>query len=88
MSSGDRVIELLLRWEKQRRQGLPPTPEQLCPGEPALQQALRRRIDDRERFRPFWTQGERTEIQTPPPTTSQPQAPPPLAETCPVVAGY
>jgi serine/threonine protein kinase len=88
MSSSDRLIELLLQCEEQRRQGLNPTPEELCPGEPALQEVLRRRLKERDRFRPFWTQGKTTQVQPLSPTTSQPQPPPSLAETCPVVAGY
>jgi serine/threonine-protein kinase len=88
MSSSDPVIELLLRWEEQRRGGLNPTPEELCPGEPALQETLRRRIRERERFRPLWTQGEGTEIRPLSPSPSPLQPPPALAETCPVVAGY
>jgi serine/threonine-protein kinase len=87
VSSTDPVVELLLRWEELRRGGLSPTPEELCPGDPALAEALRQRINERERFRPLWTQGERTEVQTPSPSASSPQ-PTPSAEVPPAVAGY
>jgi serine/threonine-protein kinase len=60
MTSSDRLLGLLLEWEENRRQGREMTPEEMCPGEPALQQALRERIGDRERFRPFWTAHEGT----------------------------
>lgn len=45
----ERVLDLLVEWEEARRCGETRSPEELCPGDPALQQALRRRIERRQR---------------------------------------
>ena len=42
----DPILDLLAQWEELRDQGLAPSVEELCPGDPALQEALRRRIDN------------------------------------------
>jgi serine/threonine protein kinase len=55
MASSERIVDLLLEYEERRQQGHAVSPEDLCPGEPALQEALRQRLGERERFRPFWT---------------------------------
>jgi serine/threonine protein kinase len=74
MSTTDRVIELLLRWEEQRQQGRTLTPEELCPDDTALWEILRQRIRDRDQFRAYWTQGDRTRQETGP--ASSPRAMP------------
>ena len=45
----ERVLDLLVEWEEARQQGAPRSVEELCPHDPKLQQALRRRIDQRQR---------------------------------------
>jgi hypothetical protein len=48
-------VDLLQQWEEQRQQRCQITVAELCPDDPALQEALRQRSAGRERFRPFWT---------------------------------
>lgn len=45
-----RLLELLVDWEERRRYGETPTPDQLCPDDPDLREALRRRLDRREKL--------------------------------------
>jgi ribosome-associated translation inhibitor RaiA len=66
-ASSDRMVELLYECEERRRQGRTASPEDLCPGEPEVQEELRR-LDERERFRPFWS--------TPRPEATLPDAEP------------
>src|SRR5436309_70654 len=47
MSDHDPLIELLALWEEKRQRGEDPTPEELCPDDPALQARLRQRIKRR-----------------------------------------
>jgi WD40 repeat protein len=54
MASRDRLLELLVQWEEERRQGRAPTAEELCPDDPALQATLRERIRQRECFGHLW----------------------------------
>src|SRR5262245_31448884 len=71
------VIDLLVEWEDQRRHGRSVSPEELSPGDPELQEELRRRIDRRKQLRGMFetpTLGE----------SDAPAAAPPL----PDVAGY
>jgi hypothetical protein len=42
MSPDDPLIDLLQEWERQRRQGREPTPEELCPDDEGLRETLRR----------------------------------------------
>lgn len=44
------VIELLVEWDDQRRQGKTPSPEELCPDNPAIQAELRQRIQRRQQL--------------------------------------
>src|SRR6478752_7088940 len=44
------VIELLVEWDDQRRQGKTPSPEELCPDNPAIQAELRQRIKRRQQL--------------------------------------
>lgn len=44
------VIELLVEWDDQRRQGKTPSPEALCPDNPAIQAELRQRIQRRQQL--------------------------------------
>lgn len=44
------ILELLVQWDEQRRQGRAPTAEELCPDDPHLQQLLRARIAQRQRL--------------------------------------
>jgi serine/threonine-protein kinase len=60
MTNSDRLLDLLVQWEEQRAEGRPVTPEQLCPDDPALQEALRQRISKRERWRGLWQSLEKT----------------------------
>ncbi len=46
----DRILDLLVEWDEQRRGGRAPTPEELCPDDPALREVLRERIRRRERL--------------------------------------
>ena len=50
MSADDRMLGLLAEWEEQRQQGRDLTPEQLCPDDPDLREALRGRIRKRLRL--------------------------------------
>src|SRR5260370_40164512 len=49
----DPIMDALVRWEELRDQGQALTPEELCPDEPALWQALQERIARRQRLRHF-----------------------------------
>jgi serine/threonine protein kinase len=53
MNEPDPLLEALVRWEELRAQGKDLDPEQLCPGEPTLWEALRRRLAKRRRLSPF-----------------------------------
>jgi len=53
MTDDDRVLDLLVEWDEQRRQGKVLTPEQLAPSDDALQRVLRERIEKRQRLTPF-----------------------------------
>jgi len=44
------VIDLLVEWDEQRQAGKHVSPEQLCPGDPAMQTELRQRIARREQL--------------------------------------
>jgi eukaryotic-like serine/threonine-protein kinase len=71
------VIDLLVEWEEQRRQGRSVSPEELSPGDPELQAELKRRIERRKQLRGVFDT----------PTLEEPDTPetaPPL----PDVAGY
>ncbi len=47
----DPILDLLAQWEELRAQGQQaPSVEELCPGDPALQEALRQRIERRLRI--------------------------------------
>jgi formylglycine-generating enzyme required for sulfatase activity/serine/threonine protein kinase len=65
MASRDRLLELLVQWEEERRQGRAPTAEELCPDDPALQATLRDRIHQRERYGRLWTSLGQTKAGSP-----------------------
>jgi formylglycine-generating enzyme required for sulfatase activity len=46
----DPLLDLLAKWEELREQGRAPAVEELCPGDPAVQDVLRRRIEKRLRI--------------------------------------
>src|SRR5215468_1488041 len=46
----DRLMDLLVQWDELRREGRPPSAEDLCPDDPELQARLRDRIRKRERI--------------------------------------
>ncbi len=71
------VIELLVEWDDQRRQGKTPSPEELCPDNPAIQAELRQRIKRRQELSGAFEVLPLTEIDTP--VVEQP---------LPEVAGY
>src|SRR5262245_51029041 len=50
MPADDRLLDLLVAYDERRQQGGAPTPEELCPDDPALREALRARIRLRERL--------------------------------------
>jgi len=50
MVENDRVLDLLVEWDVQRRNGLTPTPEALCPDDLETQAELRGRIQKRLRL--------------------------------------
>jgi serine/threonine protein kinase len=54
MAENDRLLDLLVRWEEQRRQGRLATAEELCPDDPALREVLGERIRQRQRFGDLW----------------------------------
>src|SRR5262249_52932045 len=53
MFGDERLLELLVRYDELRRQGVEPTAEELCPEDAALQEALRTQIRKRGRLEPF-----------------------------------
>jgi serine/threonine-protein kinase len=64
---------LLVRWEDLRRQGKTATPEELCPDDPQLREALRLRIRKRQRIEAILqspTRADTTEADGPPPVPS------------------
>src|SRR5262245_51921676 len=50
MSSSDPLLDLLVRWEELWRQGKDLTPEELCPEDTTLREALRERVRQRRRI--------------------------------------
>jgi serine/threonine protein kinase len=71
----DQVLDLLVEWDDQRRQGKVLTPEQLAPNDEALQRVLRERIAKRQRLNPFLEAPTIGPGDTAPPATSWPQIP-------------
>ncbi|MDB5348467.1 MAG: stkP 5 [Schlesneria sp.] len=43
----DRLFDLIVQWDEMRDRGEPVSPEELCPNDPVLQDALRQRITER-----------------------------------------
>jgi serine/threonine protein kinase len=76
MSEDDPMMNAIVRWEELRAEGKDLAPEELCPDDPTLWEALRRRLAKRRRLSSFFS----------PPTTgpSQGLSAPPL----PQVPGY
>jgi serine/threonine protein kinase len=60
MTTCDPMIDLLLHWEEQRQQGRTLSPEELCPDDTVLQDALRQRIGEREHLHNFLAASETT----------------------------
>src|SRR5262249_8477183 len=52
-NQADPLLEALVRWEELRAQGQDLEPEQLCPDDPTLWEALRQRLAKRRRLHPF-----------------------------------
>ena len=50
MPEETKLLDLLVQWEEQRQDGHAPTAEDLCPDDVRLQDALRRRIEKRQRM--------------------------------------
>ena len=46
----ERLLDLIVEWDEARRRGENHSPEELCPDDPSLQQALRQRIEQRLRL--------------------------------------
>jgi serine/threonine protein kinase/WD40 repeat protein len=53
MNEDDPILDALVRWEELRSQGKDLSPEELCPDDPSLWDALRRRLAKRRRLSPF-----------------------------------
>jgi serine/threonine-protein kinase len=71
MADNDRLLDVLGRWEEARAAGRPIAVESLCPDDRTLQEAVRQRIDQRERFRTRWAPEQPSE---PAPGTAPPFA--------------
>jgi serine/threonine protein kinase len=77
MPDSELLLDLLVRWEDLRRQGKAATPEELCPDDPQLREALRLRIRKRQRIDAILQSPTRAE-------TAGPDRPPPV----PNIEGY
>jgi serine/threonine protein kinase len=78
MPDPERILDLLVEWEERRRQGKTATAEELCPDDPVMREALRRRIRQRERVHALLDlPGDETKFDTSP-----------VAAVVPVVDGY
>jgi serine/threonine protein kinase len=53
MSEDERLLDAIIRWEEFRARGKDLEPEELCPNDPDLWEALRRRLAKRRRLSPF-----------------------------------
>ena len=74
MSDGDRVLDLLVEWEEHRQRGKTLTPEELCPDDPDLWEALRQRIGKRQRLRGLLAEPDETlDAGAPPPVRPLPR---------------
>jgi eukaryotic-like serine/threonine-protein kinase len=74
MSDGDRVLDLLVEWEEHRQRGKTLTPEELCPDDPDLWDALRQRIGKRQRLRGLLAEPDETlDAGAPPPVRPLPR---------------
>src|SRR4051794_3994398 len=76
MNETDPILDAIVRWEEMRAQGKDLTPQELCPDDPSLWEALGKRLAKRRRLGSFYS----------PPTivTSPNTATPPL----PQIPGY
>jgi serine/threonine protein kinase len=54
MNETDPLLDALVRWEESRAQGKDLAPEELCPHDPSLWEALRPRLEKRRRLEPFF----------------------------------
>src|SRR4051794_12540309 len=69
----ERILELLMQWEEQRLLGHSLSPEELCPDDREVQDALRERIERRLRIQGLWEVPEQRANQTAvPPVPSLP----------------
>ncbi len=66
MSDGDPLMDLLVRWDELRREGKDPTPEELCPDDTGLREALRQRIRKRRRVQALLDLPTETDRDRPP----------------------
>src|SRR5262249_17247971 len=76
MNEPDPMIDAIVRWEEFRAEGKELTAEELCPDDPTLWEALRRRLAKRRRLSSFFS---------PPPTVPSRG---PAAVPLPQVPGY
>lgn len=60
MPDTEQVLDLLAEWEEQRQQGKLLTPEELCPDDETLREALRVRIQKRQKVAALFDAGEAT----------------------------
>jgi len=64
MTDDDRILDLLTEWEEKCQEGTTLCPEQLWPGDPALQQELLRRIERESAFASLLLLGESGFVRT------------------------
>src|SRR5439155_6528467 len=78
MPQETKLLDLLVQWEERRHEGRAPTVEELCPDDVRLQDALRRRIEKRQRMQAL------LEL----PTETQFCPAPPQPGPAPVIPGF
>jgi serine/threonine protein kinase len=76
MNEADPLMDAIARWEEFRAEGKDLAPEELCPDDPSLWDALRRRLAKRRRLSPFFS----------PPTIGPSEGP--AAPPLPQLPGY
>jgi serine/threonine protein kinase len=74
-ADSERLLELLVEWEQQRCQGRILTPQDLCPDDPVLQEALAQRIRKRQRLHALLGEPTATESTAGPAPSSAPHIP-------------
>ncbi|MCI0683348.1 MAG: serine/threonine protein kinase [Gemmataceae bacterium] len=73
-ATDDKIIDLLVQWDEARRQGKSLTPEQLVPDDESLREALRVRIEKRQRLEALVDLPQATVHESKAPPASAPPA--------------